>query len=103
MQGANDTDREWLVIVYRPPGHRMWTQPWSPSTDWSQGGPLIEQEYVLLEPSGCDEWHAAHVTESEDGAPGWSSEIGMSALEAAMRAIVLAHLGDEVDVPEELT
>lgn len=70
------------------------------STNWSQGGPIIEREKIEL---------------SFDGAEGgvWAAnfpaglreeffEIGPTPLIAAMRCFVASKLGDEVDVPEEL-
>lgn len=62
----------------------------SPSTNWAQGGAIIEREGISLE---CDEfarWHA-------NG--GWSSD---TPLLSAMRCYVAIKMGDEVDVPDEL-
>ena len=59
------------------------------SSDWAQGGPIIERGGISLE---CDEfarWHA-------NG--GWSSD---TPLLAAMRCYVVSKLGDEVEVPDE--
>lgn len=70
------------------------------STDWSRGGPLIEEYKVcLVEMDG--EWFAAF-------APGemlseWSDlGDGPTALVAACRAIVRSKLGETVSVPAEL-
>jgi hypothetical protein len=65
------------------------------STDWSQGGPIIEREGITLR---C-------------GLHGWDAELpefdvlmdGASALKAAMRCYVASKLGDTVEVPQELT
>jgi hypothetical protein len=65
-----------------------------PSTDWTQGGPIIERERINLEPFkniNGEQWSA-------DGE--WDSP---TPLVAAMRCYVASKLGDEVDVPEELT
>ena len=67
-----------------------WLRNGSPSTDWSQGGPLIEWYYVDVE-SGP--WSAYY---------GRKTMHGDSPLIAVCRAIVAAKLGDEVDVPDEL-
>ena len=76
---------------------------WAPSTDWAQGGPIIERERIGV----------CHYNE-EDGweVPNWAAWrtdiddrqqiMGESALIAAMRCYVRIKLGDEVDVPEEL-
>lgn len=75
------------------------TSKWQPSTDWSQGGPLIEKHQVELEWNGIDGkalwWLARH---EDIEAP----QIGDTLLIAACRAIVAANLGDEVQIPAEL-
>ena len=84
---------------YDVPGH------WKPSTDWSQGGPIIEQEkmhvyfdpeciWVSVPPSPV--WVAWR---NEGGMARWC---GPTFLVAAMRCYVASRLGDEVDVPETL-
>jgi len=70
------------------------------STNWSQGGPLIEQE--------CLDVRVFAEHGALDGGPYWISERhpavghGPTPLIAAMRCLVAATLGDEVDVPDEL-
>jgi Protein of unknown function (DUF2591) len=66
------------------------------STDWSQGGPIIEREGIELVPS-----HDGTRWYSEGLNRGGQSE-GPTPLIAAMRCYVANKLGDEVDVPEEL-
>lgn len=71
---------------------------WSPSTDWSQGGPLIEQLQVAVDSprqTNLDSWQAQCWDKH-------SFERGPTPLIAACRAIVAAKLGNEVDVPDEL-
>ena len=63
------------------------------STDWAQGGPIIERERIELEWSGPD-WLAQIKADNE-----W---YGPTPLIAAMRAFVASKLGDEVEIPEEL-
>lgn len=86
-----------------------WMRNWNPSTDWSQGGPLIEEFGIKLE---CmrdgRSWFAGWNCASE----GWNSRYEMldgeqkngesSPLIAACRAIVSAKLGDFVSIPDEL-
>lgn len=73
---------------------------WAPSTDWAQGGPLIEKFQIgLLQPSAsmCGEWHASTLH------PDFTDYTHKtSPLIAACRAIVAANLGDVVSVPAEL-
>jgi hypothetical protein len=76
------------------------------STDWSQGGPIIEQELNNLfklhgRVGDPPVWCAAkHV--HRDGHTALLSLTGPTPLVAAMRCYVASRLGDEVDIPEEL-
>lgn len=54
---------------------------YSPSTDWSQGGPIIEQERIELRLASDGEWYANML----DDPPGFRSA---TPLIAAMRAFV---------------
>jgi hypothetical protein len=67
---------------------------YSPSTDWAQGGPIIEREEISLTPplAGDSDWFAAC---------GFFVS-GPTPLIAAMRSYVASKLGDEIEVPEEL-
>ena len=65
----------------------------TPSTDWAQGGPIIERERICLIDQGGDYWQ---------GLWGWKEAFGPTFLIAAMRCYVAGKLGDEVDIPEEL-
>ena len=73
------------------------------STDWSQGGPIIDRKFIALnilrahEPS--KRWMAS--PNGGDNTPS-IPQYGPTALTAAMRCFVASKLGDEVDVPEEL-
>lgn len=73
------------------------------STDWSQGGPLLEREKLELRCTDY-EWQAFcfgfPVAKAHSGRRVWAS--GPTPLIAAMRCLVASHLGDEVDVPDEL-
>ena len=66
---------------------------WFPSTDWAQGGPIIEREGIGLLPSGNSYYE-------RDGGTYYS--YGSTPLIAAMRCYVASKLGDEVEVPEEI-
>jgi len=65
---------------------------YSPSTDWSQSGPLIEQH------GEHERWYAVCPV----SATGERCSLGPTPLIAAMRALVFAKLGDQIEVPEEL-
>lgn len=77
---------------------------YTPSTDWSQGGPIIERERIELSPpvDAGDPWSAfkREFLFEEDGRDAYME--GQSPLIAAMRCFVASCLGNEVDVPEEL-
>ena len=76
-------------------GQRDMEDGYHPSTDWAQGGPIIEREEIRLTPplAGETDWLAAC---------GNPDVAGPTPLIAAMRCYVASKLGDEVNVPEEL-
>ena len=71
----------------------------APSTDWSQGGPIIERELIALSPYlyTDDAWQATRATPDKH-----YCAYGPTPLVAAMRCYVASKLGDEVEVPDEL-
>ncbi len=79
------------------------TKRYSPSTNWNQGGPIIEREGVELQcwrNSRIDHWTAVLPDQvNEEGDPIWD---GPTPLIAAMRCFVASRLGDDVDIPAEL-
>jgi hypothetical protein len=83
-----------------------YSSAYSPSTDWAQGGPIIEHE-------GIDLWCGVPDSVAEKNA-GWLTAwracyhrcgvgtepiFGPTPLIAAMRCYVASKLGDEVDIP----
>jgi hypothetical protein len=67
------------------------------STNWAQGGPLIEREKINTSIyTGFMQWRATMNT-------GKTIESGPTPLIAAMRCYVASKMGDTVDVPDELT
>jgi len=77
-----------------------------PSTDWAQGGPIIEREGIRIEPekysaTGFASWRA-DIPKGPTSLHGYRWAFGPTPLIAAMRCYVASKLGDEVDVPEEL-
>lgn len=78
-------------------------EPYRPSTDWAQAGPLIERELISVSrefASSRVEWAAWTPAPIRDDAEAFG--YGPTPLIAAMRCYVASKLGDEVDVPEEL-
>ncbi|EGH43281.1 phage protein NinX family protein [Pseudomonas syringae] len=87
-----------------PPKDRVWSKycaTYSPSTDWSQGGPLIDSYHMdfccehpeTIGSALCDE-NGMYI----DG----RMMFGKTHLIAACRAIVASVLGETVSVPKEL-
>jgi hypothetical protein len=73
------------------------------SEDWESAGPIIEKDIVELvrgESDGVVYWEARAGFEDE---PGHAITIGPTSLIAAMRCYVASKLGDEIEIPKELT
>ena len=73
---------------------------YSPTTDWSQGGPIIEREELSVErrmPCMKNEQWGAH-----GGRAMQNFHKGPTPLIAAMRCFVASKLGETAKVPEEL-
>ena len=68
------------------------------STDWLAGGPIIEREKIELAYRVGVHWIATRV-EGSAVCEAW----GPTQLVAAMRCYVMSQLGNEVDIPGELT
>lgn len=106
---VDDERRKMLISKwedYSRNGDFSQQEEWSPSTNWSQGGPLIERfgVTVMKYDSSCIDEHKANLwTAQLDGEnmEQWCAD-SPSPLSAACRAIVSAKIGHEVDVPEEL-
>jgi hypothetical protein len=68
---------------------------WKPSTNWAQGGPIIEREGMTLS-CGLNKSYAMKSV-------GYLvHEYGATPLIAAMRCYVASKLGDDVEIPKEL-
>ena len=73
----------------------------SPSTDWAQGGPIIERGGIAISPHDTLGWAAFQSHTAIDGVI-YKDYFGPTPLIAAMRCYVASKLGDTVDVPDEL-
>ena len=71
----------------------------SPSTNWAQGGPIIERGKidVIADPNGKDVWMGQLYLNW-----GRYEAFATTPLIAAMRCYVASKLGDDVSIPEEL-
>lgn len=66
------------------------------STDWAQGGPIIERERIdVFSTANGTGWCAQSDVRVYSG-------YGPTPLVAAMRCYVASKLGDEIEIPEEL-
>jgi len=77
-----------------------WYHDWEPSIRWGQAGPIIEREKidVIADPNGKDVWMGRLYQNRAE-----YKAFGPTPLIAAMRCYVASKLGDEVEIPEELT
>ena len=69
------------------------------STDWAQGGPIIEREGITIDSAAiAGQWMAVIYVPDEEP---WEMR-GPTPLVAAMRVYVASKLGDEIEIPAEL-
>jgi hypothetical protein len=96
MESHGRTWRGWWLVG---PGFEYEPMP-SYSTDWQQGGPIIEREKIAAVYRAGRYW-LAYTHENYQGRQ--ADACGPTPLIAAMRCFVRSKLGDEVEIPEELT
>jgi len=99
--GPDKAEKQW----------RYFGRVFHPSTDWAQGGPIIEREELSIEPQytagGLECWvaygHNLRYTEQGNYIQGSDNrQYAPTPLIAAMRCYVASKLGDTVDIPDEL-
>ena len=80
----------------------------SPSTNWAQGGPIIEREITKLF-KNVGGTHTAQIRHEETHSlisrnvlAGWTNASGPTPLIAAMRCYVASKLGDAIDILDDL-
>ncbi len=71
------------------------------TTDWAQGGAIIEQERINLH-CGDGTWGVKEGIWEASHPDSLYVQRGNTPLEAAMRVYVAAKLGDEVEVPDNV-
>jgi hypothetical protein len=81
----------WLIKGER----NMHPKSFRPSTNWMQGGPIIESERIGIRDAGGDGWAADDYIHA--------TMYGETPLIAAMRCYVASKLGDEVEIPDAVT
>jgi hypothetical protein len=75
---------------------------YGPSTDWAQGGPIIEREGVAIGHAVSPHYWDACLSKDEGDLADRHIQQGPTPLVAAMRCLVASKLGDTVEIPEEL-
>ena len=101
---------DWAVASIELTGHDEYTNVlmvtvgddndwrYNPSTEWAQGGAIIESECITIEYAGV--W-IGRCWKHSDGDEQIQIE-GATPLIAAMRCYVASKLGDEVEMPDAL-
>ena len=74
------------------------TKGFNPSTNWTQGGPIIEREGISVATDDVEPWCGF----IEDGETNTLFFSGPTPLIAAMRCYVASQMGDEIELPEGL-
>lgn len=102
---ASDAVLDWMVL--KALGHDFvgfnlkYMDAYPFSSDWAQGGPIIEREGITNGPWDTSPFMAhkglAHTINSQN-----PRFVGPTPLIAAMRCYVGSKLGDTVEVPKEL-
>jgi len=99
-EGATDFESDGITLGFKLDGIlKVLATGWAPSmsyhpsTNWSQGGPIIEREVIELDHDGFEWW--ARIKADEDFN-------GPTPLIAAMRCYVASKLGDEFEIPKEM-
>ena len=72
---------------------------YSPSTNWEQGGPIIEKEKISLDTFAKNTWQAFRTSGSNYGV---AVNYADSPLVAAMRCFCESEFGHEIEIPDEL-
>jgi hypothetical protein len=93
-EGANWEDG--LLVWYDEESVKRQCRPSAYSSDWAQGNPIIEREKLAV-CIGWKQWLAFSDDTENAGVQ------GPTPLIAAMRCYVASKLGDEIEVPKELT
>jgi hypothetical protein len=85
-------------------GEIIWRDEVAYSTDWAQGGPIIERDGLSVAKVGrsLDDAIAPHPACWCSHIDGASVAYGETPLIAAMRCYVASKLGNTVDIPEGL-
>jgi len=90
------------IVTYQPPYDeytKVWLSQHRYSTDWAQGGPIIEREGIEIRKIRTAHEMAWRSVSFDDSI----KQYGPTPLIAAMRCYVASKMGDDIELPEELT
>jgi len=71
-----------------------------PSTNWQDGGPIIERKSIEICQLDNGEWRAQL---NAKGCGPYCRQYGPTPLIAAMRCYVASELGEEINIPKEVS
>ncbi len=95
------SDDRWVVRVQNPGVAHFVDWTYNPSNSWWQGGPIIEREGInLFQRKGAAAKEGKAWLAYDNKNPEMA---GPTPLIAAMRCFVASKLGDDIDLPKELT
>ena len=100
LLGGQIKEGWWVSGYYMDPNNWIPLNLLNFSTDWSQGGPVIERERLCLEIDHAGVWLS--YSKQNYGDEPEHMHAGSTPLIAAMRCYVVSKLGDTVDVPDNL-
>ena len=86
--GPDKAEKQW----------RYFGRVFRPSTEWAQGGPIIEREKISLSPLHLESWRSNVINDNLKSF--W--EDGPTPLIAAMRCYVASKFGEAVEIPDQL-
>jgi len=75
---------------------------WNPATNWEQGGPIIEREFIHWSFPATPHGTSPTIYLAYQYQKGIAPMKGPTPLIAAMRCYVASKLSDEVEIPKEL-
>ena len=85
-------------VVYTPCYPKIGGAPFRPTTDWAQGGPIIDRAFIGVNPRADraleENWSAQFYMGVKNDI--YVNEYGPTPLIAAMRCFAVSKLGDEV-------
>ena len=104
-EGYIDDPESWM---YQAKSTDLKRTTYHPSINWAQGGPIIEREKIDRIATNVSGGFTAskkivELLDDDNFNVRWVHGSGPTPLIAAMRCYVASKLGDEIEIPEELT